>query len=196
MYWWRVTKYNPLFRDENGFYTKQDEWTSFYDTDGDTLTVEEYLTVENAYVNAILYFMNDMNIKELTINGLEKCDDDVDCDFGLKHLEKIGFTIKRDLYPIDTLELLNIVTDQMVIRNEDISHLCRLILRNHVWCKLKNESNFHVHFGYDYYMYIGISQRCEQAIEKVMQSNLFVEPFVSPYLDDDEYEQEINKLEE
>ncbi len=27
---WRVTKYNPTFRDENGTYIK-DEWTSFSD---------------------------------------------------------------------------------------------------------------------------------------------------------------------
>ena len=40
----------------------------------------------------------------------------------------------------------------------------------------------YVHFGYDYYMYIGLSVKCTDALAAVQQRGLFVEPFRSPYL--------------
>jgi hypothetical protein len=38
-----------------------------------------------------------------------------------------------------------------------------------------------VHFGWDYYMYIGATEICEPATQRVRQSGLFVEPMASLY---------------
>lgn len=44
-----------------------------------------------------------------------------------------------------------------------------------------------VHFGYDYYMYIGSSKELPQDLRnKIENLGLFVENFESPYLPDDE----------
>jgi hypothetical protein len=40
------------------------------------------------------------------------------------------------------------------LRIDEVELLARLILREKLWCKLESKDMF-VHFGYDYYMYIG-----------------------------------------
>lgn len=40
------------------------------------------------------------------------------------------------------------------------------------------KKQFFVHFGYDYYMYIGASKNCIKSKNAVMLSGLFVEEFV------------------
>jgi hypothetical protein len=43
-----------------------------------------------------------------------------------------------------------------------------------------------IHFGYDYYMYIGSSKIAPDfLIKKIQDEDLFVEEFKSPYLEDD-----------
>ena len=56
---YRVTKYNPAFRDQSGAYTK-DEWTFFGQIgrtfSGVPFTFDEYERVEQAYVQTALSF--------------------------------------------------------------------------------------------------------------------------------------------
>lgn len=53
---YRLTKYDPRFRDHSGAY-QRDEWTSISDVGsvkaGQVVTIEEYETVEAAYINTI-----------------------------------------------------------------------------------------------------------------------------------------------
>lgn len=72
---YRITKYNPKFRDKNGVYLK-DEWTS-YDDIGQIrnykeVTVEEYLNTEEKYIKAILSLLNEKKVNSLIISDLEK----------------------------------------------------------------------------------------------------------------------------
>ena len=41
----------------------------------------------------------------------------------------------------------------------------------------------YIHFGYDYYMYIGSSNACDNVRIKIQEEGLFVEEFKSPYGD-------------
>lgn len=66
---------------------------------------------------------------------------------------------------------------------QEIKEIARLSLREVVWCKLTLQETFFVHFGYDYYMYIGAYKDCPKALIKTRKSGLFVENFISPYLD-------------
>ncbi len=61
-----------------------------------------------------------------------------------------------------------------------IENIARLILRSYFWCILRSEDIF-VHFGYDYYMYIGCKKKCCDVIKTIEKTGLFVEPFESPY---------------
>jgi hypothetical protein len=71
---YRVTKYNPAFRDESDAYTKS-EWTSFKDIgrtySGVPLTTEEYERVEEAYVKSALSFLSEGGLSSIRVAGLE-----------------------------------------------------------------------------------------------------------------------------
>lgn len=64
-YQWRITKYNPIFRNENGHYLL-DEWICPSEIgkvlNGDLFTLENYLLIENAYIETIIEFLNEKNI--------------------------------------------------------------------------------------------------------------------------------------
>jgi hypothetical protein len=172
---WRITKYNPSFRDERGSYTK-DEWSSFSDVgssfDGKEFTIKEYLHTEDLYVNAILEFLDCLKISSLKVSNLEKHAD-------------LDISLFRECYSQSMYQLYSTIDEGILLSGNDLENVCRLILREQLWCKLIFDYKMFVHFGYDYYIYVGTSQKCESTIQKIINSGLFVEPFRSPYLDDD-----------
>lgn len=74
MIWHEIVKYSPKNYDDNGVYIK-DEWSSRSDIgavyDGKPFTLEEYLDVEQRYVNVVLSIMRATNCKYMTIQYLE-----------------------------------------------------------------------------------------------------------------------------
>jgi hypothetical protein len=148
----RVTKYDPKHRDARGAYT-QEEWTSYSDI-GKSVTKEEYEKVETAYIETALKFLTEQGIAELKITCLERHGDSREANRSLSD----GTTIKTDfLVPV-----------------------LRGILREHYWAKLESKNAF-LHFGWDYYMYIGVPDVPQQAPEYAARNGLFVEEFESPY---------------
>ena len=93
---------------------------------------------------------------------------------------------KYDLLKSDidnSQELLNIfeaISNNMTVDKESIKNVIRLVLREMVWCELEAK-DMYVHFGYDYYIYIGITKQCSEAVIKSEKLGLFVEPYSSPH---------------
>lgn len=168
MFNWRITKYNPSYRGSSGSYQKH-EWSSFSDIgkkfDNKELTYDNYILVEDTYINALMLFMECNNIDTMHVANLEK----------QRPLEDVS------LYSKDMIDTFNMVINNMVIDKETIKKIGRLILREALWCKLKSK-NMYVHFGYDYYMYIGSSRMCSETIANIERSGCFVEKYDSPYL--------------
>ena len=48
--------------------------------------------------------------------------------------------------------------------------LVRLSLRCLMWCKVEVGDRFYLHFGYEYYIYIGSSNECPESIRLTEQS--------------------------
>jgi hypothetical protein len=174
---WRITKYNPNFRDNRGNYLKE-EWNSISDVgnlisdSGVRISIQDYILVEERYVKAIFNIMNCLNIQKLAVNGLEKWDDTLDTsDFSLLYSDKM----KR---------LYNEIKDGIWIDREQVSDICRLILREKIWCKLNCDGRMYVHFGHDFYMFIGSEKRCSDTIGNIKKSGLYVEDFISPINDE------------
>lgn len=171
---WRITKYNPKYRNEKDEYQK-DEWTSCHDIgklyDGKEFTVDDYMAVENAYIDTVLSFVNGVNIKTLTVKYLEKHNDN-----------NIKFHKIPLIYTEEMIELFKRVHEGTVLEIRDIGHLCRLVLREQLWCKLENDNKMFIHFGYDYYMYIGCLSKPKRVINLIEKIGLFIEEFKSPYL--------------
>ena len=167
MAFYRITKYNPQFRRKDGSYGKS-EWTSVSDIgriyqDGQ-LTVESYLQVETAYVKAITQFLLQANCKKLTVNNLE-----------LK--ENYGALPKQII--AGSKEMLNLIQDGAEISGEIIEGAVRLNLREIIWCRLHGDNGVYIHFGYDYYMYIGIESNSFYL--PLLPEGIFVETIESPY---------------
>jgi len=151
----RITKYDPSKRNELGHYLAKD-WTSISDIgkdfSGRILTKAEYQRVESSYLESISAFLIDSKIEHLAVQQLEM------------HGTQFNFRIGQELNLGEVLQI------------------SRLSLQEKLWCKLQSPRRAYVHFGYDYYMYIGVSRPCIAAITKAQSLGLFVEPFRSPYL--------------
>ena len=158
MFSWRITKYDPLKRDDEGSYLDPEEWTCFSDV-GTKVTFAEFVKTEQKYLEAISFFMDEIELNHAYVKALEHWSDE-------------------DKNPHPFLSEIRI---GKVLNVQEIQQLARLTLRNEAWCKIAFENQFFVHFGYDYYMYIGAYKNCTKAIDSVTKLGLFVEEFVSPY---------------
>jgi hypothetical protein len=166
---WRITKYNPSFRDEHGAYLK-DEWTSVSDVgksfDGELLTFDKYREVEDAHVSTALSLVSEAGLAALTVMYLEAHNVDT-----AKAKDLLGITFDPKL-----------VRTGMELSGEALSDLCRLVLREVLWCKLESANGFYLHFGYDYYLYVGSPASSERSVAYGKRAGLYVEKMESPYL--------------
>lgn len=157
-YQYRVTKYDPANRDENGAYLV-DEWTAMSDIGkvfcGRRLDREEYLRVEDAHVAAVEGFLQEAGLSSMLLKGIEKPRDTV-----LPRFAKEGASLSIP----------------------QCGAFARLALRCEVWARLVVPRRAYVHFGYDYSMFVGVPVACPRSIAAARENGLFVEPFRSPYL--------------
>jgi hypothetical protein len=155
---YRITKYNPALRDANGAF-KGDDWTACSDVGrtfgGVMLTQVDYQRVEDAYAFAVDSLLRAAKVGSLQLRGLENRGSSM-----LPSFAKPG----ADLDVAQCAEF------------------ARIALREQAWGKLVAPGRAYVHFGYDYYMYMGLPAQCKQVVAAVRQRGLFVEPFRSPYL--------------
>jgi len=153
---YRVTKYDPSLRDATGAFAGCD-WTSRSDVgsifNGGTLSEAVYLNVENSYLSVMKSFLDEARIESMELTGFERRDAPAD-----------GFLDGANLSVAKSLDF------------------ARIALREEVWGKLVLPGKAYVHFGHDYYMYIGVPSKCEQSIAIASKLGLFVERFRSPYL--------------
>ena len=151
---YRVTKYNPASRGLNDEY-QGDDWIMFSQIGqsfrGVVLTEHAYRRVESAYIKVALAFLNESGIAALRIVGLEN---------------------RRKLQ----LEF----AEGSLLTPEKLPDVLGRILRGEFWCRLQAHDAF-VHFGWDYYMYIGVPRRCPSAEQTAFDLGLHVEEFASPY---------------
>ena len=56
-----------------------------------------------------------------------------------------------------------------------------MMLRDIIWCKLEFTGRFFVHFGWDFYMYVGTMPDTSGVVKQTEAGRLFVERFNSPY---------------
>jgi hypothetical protein len=154
MHEYRVTKYDPAFRDPAGAYTK-DEWVSVRDVglsfSGVLLTREAYERIEDSYVRAALAFLTEGGLSSLRVEGLENSKG-----------QRLAFG------------------EGSVVQLEHVGDVIRRVLREEFWCRLEDVGGF-VHVGRDYYMYVGVPHPCPTARAQTVGFGLYVEEFSSPY---------------
>ena len=158
MFEFRVTKYDPTLRGQDGAYLR-DDWISVSDIEqsfeGKLLTSVEYQRIENAYVKSALAFLRESGEPALTVRGLEH----------------------HNSAPLS-------FSEGTAVAREHAEAIVRCVLREEFWCKLE-APDFFIHIGYDYYMYVGVAVDCPNARALAVSLGLFVEPFQSPYVGSD-----------
>lgn len=151
MYNYRVTKYNPEYR-VNGAYLK-DEWTAISDIGK---VFEGKLFTEAEYMKAEKEHIE--FIKEVC----EQCDEK---ELKICNLEQHGSNSWKDQEWVTLVELDKLISD---------------CLREECWCKLRGK-NLHIHFGYDYYMYVSCRLAYKKMCDIALKYHLYAERFKSPY---------------
>ncbi len=149
-----VTKYDPIFRDSKGVYSRE-EWTSATDIGrsfgGSVLTREQYQRVEDAYVAVAMSFLCESGLSSLVVEGLENSS---------AHRLPFG--------------------EGSALALEQLAEVIRRMLREEFWCRLEGTAGF-VHIGWNYYMYVGVPSLCPKSQELARRYGLFVERVCSPY---------------
>ena len=152
MYEYRVTKYDPQYR-VDGKYTRE-EWTSIADVGC------EY------------------DGKRFTMSEYERVE--------RQHIDFLLALVQRE-----RKEKLKICAYEGAVKHlqweskeeievEELPALVRDILRERCWCRL-SAPGFFIHFGYDYYMYVGCSSMLEEISVLARGYALFAEPMISPH---------------
>lgn len=165
----RVTKFDPRKRDEAGAFL-HDAWISVSDIGsafaGEVLTQADYLRVEDAYVSSVRQFMVAAHIDTLRL---------VD----LSIVSPPGVAVQK--YFCDgVLDRCQMLKESSIVPNAHIDDVIRGALREILWCRLEGARGFYVHFGHDYYMFIGIPEAAQAPDH--LPPGIFVEEFESPYL--------------
>ena len=164
MYAWRISKYDPKFRNEAGHYLKE-EWIGPAEigkmfADG-MLSEHEYCRIESLYVNAVLRLWTGAGEPPLQIKALQIADA-FGLPTGLDSLSDVGF---------QGWEPRN---GERIAEPQRIAAMIRYCLRSFGWCELSGET-FEVRFGYDYYIEIAALVPQDEERKAIVESGLFVE---------------------
>ena len=168
---YRITKYDPKKRNNEGHYLDFSDWTSISDIGNpayNNLTFEDYESIETAYVESIKLILEEKNIKELDINGIEFYNyfDDFKKLKEEGQLKNIDLDFDKDIACLKDGKSLNL---------REIEKIIRLILRETIWMNLITR-DLKVIFRYDYYMYVDCIEISNSTIKKIEKMGLFVEP--------------------
>lgn len=158
-----ITKYDPQFRDKDGNY-KNKEWISFYEVgspiEGEVLTLDNYLKIENKYIDAAISFFEFHNCKEITIKNIEKYNFD-------------GYFLE-DMKELVTF--FDAATEGIVVSIQGLRTYIILVLREIFWGQFFciESEDVELKFGYDYYMYFKSNRNMDTLFEQIKKSGLFV----------------------
>lgn len=159
-----VTKYLAKAR---GFVTESrhaDDWVDYSDVGksfpGGVLSFEEYLAVENAYVDAVMAFWSFQKVEEIVVRNLE--------------VHYLGQEINRSEDKL-LVEYLITCPWHRKISSFESKLLVRSVLRNLIFCSLEDMSGtFQVRFGWDYYMYFVPEIEDTKLSKEIVELGLYV----------------------
>lgn len=168
---YRITKFNPNKRSQEGHFLDHSEWTAISDIgnpDYNNVSYEEYEKTETAYVEAIKHILDEKEIESLQIDSLELYNTVEDFDNFKKdgRLKNINVDFETEILTLH---------NGLALNSKEIQKITRLILRETVWMNLL-KSILKITFGFDYYMYVECSELTKTTIKRIEKTGLFVEP--------------------
>jgi hypothetical protein len=161
LYWKRITKYNPSYRNEQGAYVRP-EWTAISDIGKvfgeEELTREEYLRIEARYAQAAQWLFagsEQIALVELS-SGWDNGPD--------PHIEP---TLHH------TWQALR---EGATLTSFEVAQVVKLFLREHARGYLVDSTQrLKLDFGYDYYMYVNYEVMPAETFTRIEGLGLFIE---------------------
>ncbi|MED0668942.1 hypothetical protein P4S95_01725 [Aneurinibacillus aneurinilyticus] len=177
MKFWQISKYKasdlPLYKEG-----KETTWTSISDIgkkfNGKIFTIQEYLSIEDLFIDAIKKFMVCSQTKYLFVNQVEKS---FELDTLINNIKQKGL---MNQYSKQMLDFFHLVKEGNKLNMKQIEIISRLSLREDMWTQLSSQSMF-VRFDYDYYVDIGSTNNCEVTAKKISETGLVVNLWDEPY---------------
>ncbi|SEW16361.1 hypothetical protein [[Clostridium] fimetarium] len=168
---YRITKYNPFLRDKQGRYALS-EWTSYADIgklyNGEVFEPNEYICVENKYIQVLMMILKDKSIDTLVVKDLEKY-------FSIAEAVKLLNDSDLSLSKKEE-ELFETVRNENIISISQVDEMTKLLLRECLWCKLRTqENNLFIQVGYDFYLYIYCENIPRKIISDVSMFQMYIE---------------------
>ena len=148
---YRITKYNPTNRVEGVYIV--DEWTSYSDIGK---------VFGGIKLSPDTYLKTERAYIDCCIELIEKAN--VSC----LSLEQVEYYSENIHFP------------SSISNAQEISQVIEACLREQCWLKLIAK-DFFIHFGYDYYMYIGCLLPIESVTEIATRHGLYCEHYPSPH---------------
>jgi hypothetical protein len=128
--------------------------------DDGLFTLAKYERVERLYLDAIERTMTRAGVYELTVSQIELVETE----------SVVGMQLREGL----------------VVTRDAALEISKLELREELSCRLDHGDSYYVHFGFDYYLYVGSSTESWSEIAAIECSGLWVEhDFPSPYAIED-----------
>ncbi|AJH01451.1 hypothetical protein LF65_04922 [Clostridium beijerinckii] len=164
---YRISKYNPVYRDEDGNYTRE-EWTAISDVEktinGDKLSLEEYLDIESKYIIILDNILNELSIENLYVMELEEQKNSINDEYVFT-----GFT-KEIVRKISSLE------EGQQLNRKEINYIIKAMLREIVWCGLYSKTiHVIIKSGFDFYINIICPKLSESVIENARRIGIYIE---------------------
>lgn len=130
---------------------------------GEVFTWNDYKRAEDGYVASVRLLLEAGRVDSLSVQDLS--------------FNRPGHEVAyRDLRPTSEL---GPVEGQSVV-GPMIDDFVRHNLRETFWCRLVHADRFFIHFGWDYYMYVGLETSSE-IDDLVPPPGIFFELYESPY---------------
>ena len=167
----RISKYDPKYR-VNGIFIG-DDWTSVSEIgqcfNGEKLSKEQYRCVERKYADCILELCEISGQFEYTVKS-----------YWFSHSARLMLNTLHYTFLLERNFRLPKWHNEQVVVGDDIALFVKDCLRESCWGKLEGRSSY-IHFGYDYYVYVGLELEAERLLEVVNKHGLFCEWMHSPY---------------
>lgn len=166
-----ITKFNPdSWNDKKRF--NKENWTSISDIGksfrGKVLNYEDYVNVEDSYIEAIKLMTTNFNLTSLFVKQFGRPENNLIQHFIDKYKAQYSKEMLDVYYRVSKGSKLNI---------EGIQDLSRLFLRENLWGELRSRKmHFIINIGYDYLMCIECPEVSPETIQSIEKLGLYVEP--------------------
>ena len=191
---WIISKYNPCFIDENGYYCR-DEWCEFSQI-GDFFGAQqfkptEYFQVEEKMVNAVMYLLKEINVDRLQVTDLWNPLHNTEPIYyfdkkgnkniveenpanAYENIFKSKYVQYSEYYDDNLTKLYYNIRENDYLRFNQISNAIKLNFRHHIFCKLVFLPKIVLDFPGRMYVWADVACAEKIDISQIVDMGLFV----------------------